>query len=444
MFGFQSLSGLFQQPTTGRYSSSRKQEKPSSTPESPPIAQSQSTAEASPEPTFVPKATGPTLEVSPQDPAPTTPSQMQSRVSSQYTKDETVKPRPVRANRRRRLTHQPSSRNSHRPLNQGARSPRRRENPFKDASTLKSSHGDAAAESVKAPNSAHTTAVPSWGLSSDDLLSVDSMLDPGTTNVDFQAKKFHESPNATRSSKTSSLKRAVTPRQTASETRSSSAASQQGPSTKLTHVTSSGEAHMVNVGAKESTRRVAVAHAVVAFSNSEPFRLITENANKKGDVLGTARIAGIMASKRTSDLIPLCHPIAISKVELDVRLEPAGRQSYFNKSGVIIIHAVVECVGPTGVEMEALTAASAAALTVYDMCKAVDRDMNIRSQKVVYKSGGKSGTHFHYNWALNGGSDFLKKKGIEVDESLLRSQYKGLLSRQVRLQQDPVNGGEEL
>ncbi|KAL7798141.1 hypothetical protein V8C37DRAFT_407811 [Trichoderma ceciliae] len=151
---------------------------------------------------------------------------------------------------------------------------------------------------------------------------------------------------------------------------------------RLTHVSESGSAHMVNVSGKEVTSRVATAACAVQFSNDVAIKLIQENQMKKGDVLGVARVAGIMAAKRTADLIPLCHPIAISRVSVD--LDVAG-------SHRIEIRATVWCDGKTGVEMEALTAASSAALTVYDMCKAVDKGMMIEGLRVVLKDGGKSG-----------------------------------------------------
>ncbi|KAK4997739.1 hypothetical protein LTR66_002904 [Elasticomyces elasticus] len=169
----------------------------------------------------------------------------------------------------------------------------------------------------------------------------------------------------------------------------------------LTHVNHSGQAHMVDISAKDSTTRLAVASACVRFSNSEPFRLISENSNRKGDVLATARIAGIMASKRTSDLIPLCHPIAISNCSVDIRLEPPKSRVPWvqdNEFGCVSVEASVKCTGPTGVEMEALTAAMGASLTVYDMCKAVDRSMSIMAARVVFKSGGRSGRYVDRAW----------------------------------------------
>lgn len=152
---------------------------------------------------------------------------------------------------------------------------------------------------------------------------------------------------------------------------------------QLTHVSDTGSAHMVSISEKPVTSRIATAACTVRFSNKTAVSLIRENQMKKGDVLGVARIAGIMAAKRTADLIPLCHPIAISHVTID--LGPG------EKGDTIEIRATVACDGKTGVEMEAMTAASTAALTVYDMCKAVDKGMVIDGVRVVLKDGGKSG-----------------------------------------------------
>ncbi|RFU75527.1 molybdenum cofactor biosynthesis 1 b [Trichoderma arundinaceum] len=151
---------------------------------------------------------------------------------------------------------------------------------------------------------------------------------------------------------------------------------------RLTHVSEAGSAHMVNISEKQITSRVATAACAVQFSDDTAVKLIRENQMKKGDVLGVARVAGIMAAKRTPDLIPLCHPIAISRVSVDLDVTGSRR---------IEIRATVSCDGKTGVEMEALTAASSAALTVYDMCKAVDKGMTIEGLRVVLKDGGKSG-----------------------------------------------------
>lgn len=177
---------------------------------------------------------------------------------------------------------------------------------------------------------------------------------------------------------------------------------------KLTHLTAAGEAHMVDVGAKPSSNRVAIATAYVKFSNPEPLRLITENSNKKGDVLSLARVAGIMAAKRTADLIPLCHPIAISKVEVDLELSQT-------RLGGVAIRTLVGSLGPTGVEMEALTAALGAAMTVYDMCKAVDKNQIVERARVVYKSGGRSGLFVKRAWAeLPELKRYLEGKGLEL------------------------------
>ncbi|KAK6950355.1 hypothetical protein Daesc_008681 [Daldinia eschscholtzii] len=156
---------------------------------------------------------------------------------------------------------------------------------------------------------------------------------------------------------------------------------------RLTHVSESGSAHMVSISDKTPTKRVAKAVCGVYFTNKLACQLIKENQVKKGDVLGVARVAGIMAAKRTADLIPLCHPIAITKVTVD--LEVLGNED--DKAGRVEIEATVACEGKTGVEMEALTAASTAALTVYDMCKAVDKGMSIQGLRVILKEGGKSG-----------------------------------------------------
>jgi len=149
----------------------------------------------------------------------------------------------------------------------------------------------------------------------------------------------------------------------------------------LTHFNASGDAHMVNVGEKNSTRRIAVAEGVITMLPAT-LALIDKGEHKKGDVLGIARIAAIMASKKTPDIIPLCHPIALTHV--DVKLESNGKDT-------VHCEVTTETVGVTGVEMEALTAVQAALLTIYDMCKAVDRGMEMGSVRLLKKSGGKSG-----------------------------------------------------
>ena len=151
---------------------------------------------------------------------------------------------------------------------------------------------------------------------------------------------------------------------------------------QLTHFDAAGHAAMVDVTDKAITNRTATARSRITMQ-PETLALILRGDAKKGDVLGVARLAGIMAAKRTADLIPLCHPLPISAVIVDLTPDPAANS--------VEIEATVRTTGRTGVEMEALTAASVAALTVYDMCKAVDRGMTIEAVRVVQKSGGKSG-----------------------------------------------------
>jgi cyclic pyranopterin phosphate synthase len=151
----------------------------------------------------------------------------------------------------------------------------------------------------------------------------------------------------------------------------------------FTHFDDQGRAVMVDVSAKAETDRVAIARGRVVMDPATLAR-IQDGTTAKGDVLGVARLAGIMAAKRTSDLIPLCHPLMLSKVTVD--LVPAPPDA-------VEIEALVKVGGRTGVEMEALTAVTVAALTVYDMCKAIDRGMRIEAVRLVHKSGGKSGTY---------------------------------------------------
>jgi cyclic pyranopterin monophosphate synthase len=150
----------------------------------------------------------------------------------------------------------------------------------------------------------------------------------------------------------------------------------------LTHFDSSGQAHMVNVGDKPNTHRIAIATGSIRMLPAT-FDLVEAGNHKKGDVLGIARIAGIQASKKTSELIPLCHPLALSHVSLQFELDRASHS--------IRCQVQAETTGPTGVEMEALTAVQVALLTIYDMCKAVDRGMVMGDVKLLEKSGGKSG-----------------------------------------------------
>ncbi|MFZ9153866.1 MAG: cyclic pyranopterin monophosphate synthase MoaC [Polynucleobacter sp.] len=151
---------------------------------------------------------------------------------------------------------------------------------------------------------------------------------------------------------------------------------------KLTHFDSSGQAHMVDVSDKASTHRVAIATGCIQM-NPNTYELIESGGHKKGDVLGIARIAGIQAAKKTADLIPLCHPIALTHVSIEFQSDRSSHRIY--------CQARAETTGPTGVEMEALTATQIALLTIYDMCKAVDRGMVMSDIKLLEKSGGKSG-----------------------------------------------------
>jgi cyclic pyranopterin phosphate synthase len=152
--------------------------------------------------------------------------------------------------------------------------------------------------------------------------------------------------------------------------------------TGFTHFDQAGNAAMVDVSDKAVTARTATARARVVMA-AATLAMIQQGSAKKGDVLGVARLAGIMAAKRTAELIPLCHPLPISSVKVDLQIDAAAH--------AVEITATVRTTGQTGVEMEALTAASVAALTVYDMCKAVDRSMRIDGLRVTHKDGGKSG-----------------------------------------------------
>jgi cyclic pyranopterin monophosphate synthase len=155
----------------------------------------------------------------------------------------------------------------------------------------------------------------------------------------------------------------------------------------LTHFDVTGQAHMVDVGDKDETKRVAIASGIISML-PDTLRLIQAGETKKGDVLGIARIAAIQASKRTSELIPLCHPLSITRVTVDFNIQKSAHS--------VLCTTRVETWGKTGVEMEALTALSVGLLTIYDMCKAVDRGMIIKNIGLREKSGGKSGT-----WTAN-------------------------------------------
>ena len=151
---------------------------------------------------------------------------------------------------------------------------------------------------------------------------------------------------------------------------------------KLNHFNDQAQAHMVDVSSKKITSRIAVAKASIIM-NSDTLEIIINGSAKKGDVLGIARTAGIMAAKKTSELIPLCHPLPITNVNIDLNIEPSKNS--------VEIAATVKTTGQTGVEMEALTAANITALTIYDMVKAVDKTMKITDIRVTLKDGGKSG-----------------------------------------------------
>ena len=154
---------------------------------------------------------------------------------------------------------------------------------------------------------------------------------------------------------------------------------------QLTHLNANGEAHMVDVSAKADTARTAIAQSQVELT-TVIVSAITDNSLPKGDLFATVRIAGIQAAKKCSDLIPLCHPLPLSKITVDIELQGQS----------LVITALCKTTGKTGVEMEALTAASVAALTVYDMCKGLDKGMVIRETKLLEKTGGKSG-----DWSSN-------------------------------------------
>ncbi len=157
--------------------------------------------------------------------------------------------------------------------------------------------------------------------------------------------------------------------------------------TSLTHFDASGQAHMVDVGSKANTHRTAVATGRIEMLPAT-FELIASGSARKGDVIGIARIAGIQAAKKTSDLIPLCHPLALTRIALEFSLHPSADAAPAH----VLCTATVETVGTTGVEMEALTAVQVALLTIYDMCKAVDRGMTMTGVRLLEKHGGKSGS----------------------------------------------------
>ena len=171
------------------------------------------------------------------------------------------------------------------------------------------------------------------------------------------------------------------------------------PSSHLTHFDAQGQAHMVDVAAKAATHRIAVAQGRITMVPAT-FALIEAGTAKKGDVLGIARIAGIQGAKKTSDLIPLCHPLALTRVAINFEAAQSINTLYTSENSTIseqlpsiICTATVETIGQTGVEMEALTAVQVALLTIYDMCNAVDRRMTMTDVRVLEKHGGKSGSY---------------------------------------------------
>lgn len=417
MLGFQSLSGLFQQSPRGRYSRPTRSGTTLSSAPTPLNLQPEKVVPSVPEPTFVSETAA-----SQSDDRASAPIPQRVRYVSEDPQDASTafapkentmdEPDSTLTTHTRQKTSESASRHRRLIKVYGATVPKSRPvsgrvaNPFvitRSPQKRKSSNSN-----------------ESWGLSKDTHQTLDSMLDPGPTNVEFKTMKYlQQSPQAVHSDPAVSRYGAKTV-ETSSASPFGSSAPEEPSGPNLTHVTPSGKAHMVDVGRKQHTKRIAIANAKVTFSNPQPLQLILENSNKKGDALGVARIAGIMASKRTADLIPLCHPIPISRVEVDVCLNAPGSQGYFdpanrNQYGSVTIHVVVECVGPTGVEMEALTAVSGAALTVFDMCKAVDRQITIGMTQVVYKSGGRSGVHINPRWYHMGGKEFMEKSGIDTN-----------------------------
>jgi len=186
---------------------------------------------------------------------------------------------------------------------------------------------------------------------------------------------------------------------------------------RLTHVDRSGRPRMVDVSDKPSTARRAVAEATVSVSD-ETMSLVIDGGGPKGDVLGVAELAGVMGGKRTSDLIPLCHPLALTDLVVAVTPDRAA--------GVLRVRAEAATTGPTGVEMEALTAASVAALTIYDMVKGVERGVEIRSVRLISKTGGKSGEwHRPPDDAVRGGPDRPKRPGARTAGRIGGSKRRG-------------------
>jgi molybdenum cofactor biosynthesis protein MoaC len=391
-FGFQSLGSLFPAPPApGRYSrpkERRAEEAASKESEAQAPAEDVQKVSAEKKPNFQPTSPAKPTESNLKAENATQTKSQGGNVSSERTLIRRVhEPEgSVSVGRRRERLPAKRPQASVKPRTiTPARGERKVPNPF--ATRTKKVAPSDEAETDTRPNA------KAWGLSQEDQDTIDSISNPAVPLI--KSSDNQEAPKSA---------------DNVPETPSSP---------RLTHVNSSGEAHMVDVGDKASTKRVAIAVAHVSITR-EVYDQIVDNSNKKGDVLGIARIAGIMAAKRTSDIIPLCHPLAISKAEVDVNLVPAvklktGQNHYWRHTSptglVVAIQARVECFGPTGVEMEALMAVQGAALTVYDMCKAVDKTMTIHAAKVVYKAGGRSGIAANKKWKQHVGVEKFAETG---------------------------------
>ncbi|CAK1361330.1 Molybdenum cofactor biosynthesis protein 1 [Cercospora beticola] len=438
-FRFQSLSGLFEQPKRGRYSSPQERQTEGSTESQTPDNREEpeirgdavtGTTEKAQE-----SSTSPVDEVSADNEGVGITATSTSTISGTQ-REHTVAEIGDAFRRRfiaaRRLPSGSAIRSTQR-RQRGPRKPNnstanfaasagglRRTNPFSTPPNPSITRSHEASE-LKDPGTLPSRAQNPWGLYTENKSLTSADREPATDVIEPSVTKDSDR-RAVAKDNTAVEKASNNEPSQASTAASRSKKSKTGSNKNLTHLTSTGEAHMVDVGGKQSTKRIAIATSRVRFSNDEPLRLIAENNNKKGDVLSVARIAGIMAAKRTSDIIPLCHPIGITKVEVELLPERSrklvkgrlGRRLPGTPYGSVIIQARVDCYGTTGVEMEALTAAAAAALTVYDMCKAVDKEMQILGTIVVYKSGGKSGLYVNDIWAKAMGAEWFIERGLEI------------------------------
>ncbi|RMX74577.1 hypothetical protein D0869_12453 [Hortaea werneckii] len=441
-FGFQSLSGLFEQPPRGRYSRPKDLQdwqttsggaesaessplKPSEETEDPSLASTGPTSVVEEEP-IEPSEAAFRTQFSPE--GQDSQSQEERKLSGHanflpsLSEDKTLSPQkePLSSKKGR---NSPSSRARHERHMDRIWDRRRRGRSVKSSGQSFTSRKHPASSSTaiqsSKPRQSNPFSLPSLPQEPSSTSFRRVRLDSSAPKTTAWGIPVEETPPETKGT-SNILTEAARPALKARIGHSISGDDRNISERKLTHLTSSGDAHMVDVGGKAATRRVAIAFGYVRFSNPEPFRLVSENSNKKGDVLGVARIAGIMAAKRTSDLIPLCHPLPITKVELDVQIRDPNTSSTLwkdNEHGVATIQAQVECFGPTGVEMEALTAVAAASLTVYDMCKAADHLMRIETSRVVYKSGGKNGVDSVGQWARLMGEDFFKQRALELPDS---------------------------